>query len=547
VELSLEEKLREFESWITASIQDIGDTTTYREEQEKISRILSSLANATRGFESPSDCNPEQMAFYCVAEIERIISEAASVDGALKAATDLMDSLISMLFLVTGKSDNNIKCQFPVFLFQNENRTVFPVLKGRKGKIITFEYLELGRVVKQDRVSKLIAEALVMRERYEGDIDLGAEAVWLLKGYIKTILDSPDSVEQLWALGFSYFFLKNNKPGFESKLLAPIIAFKVRGSVAAQSGHIPERILRGYMKSWGLKADVDFNSDDVIVDGRELNRDDLIEAAVELHEGERGNRVFSDLNSDPTKTRAYDFVLPFKTSEWSPRVFIQAQFYAGDSGSVSHKVVDQTRSSRVLTRAKYPKAVFLEYLDGAGYYASLFGDLKHMLDMPSTADFIQVRTAHVKLRRVLQHIGFLTPLDFVHALFRTKNIVRNAFLLLLEEGYQESEINRCFVFCKAEGLLKEEVGRISISPRLVVSARRIMLLDIVVLEGDVSLRSKGEVVVFAPGVKSDYGVGIAALGRMYERYLDGIESGTTRFGLDLEWLSGKGFIQIKAF
>jgi hypothetical protein len=73
-----------------------------------------------------------------------------------------------------------------------------------------------------------------------------------------------------------------------------------------------------------------------------------------------------------TKTRAYDFILPYKTEGWEPKLFVQCQFYAGDSGSVSHKVVDQTRSSRPLTLVDYPNARFVEYLDGAGYYASLW-------------------------------------------------------------------------------------------------------------------------------------------------------------------------------
>ena len=51
------------------------------------------------------------------------------------------------------------------------------------------------------------------------------------------------------------------------------------------------------------------------------------------------------------KSRAYDFVLPFKTAGWKPSLFVQSQFYAGDSGSVSHKNVDQTSTSSLGSQA----------------------------------------------------------------------------------------------------------------------------------------------------------------------------------------------------
>lgn len=71
------------------------------------------------------------------------------------------------------------------------------------------------------------------------------------------------------------------------------------------------------------------------------------------------------------KTRAYDFIIPYIKliiGNLNPNYSFNS-IYAGDSGSVSHKVVDQTQSSRTFTLTKYPTARFVEYLDGAGYYA----------------------------------------------------------------------------------------------------------------------------------------------------------------------------------
>lgn len=546
MELSLEEKLSEFETWITASVQQVGETETYRQELAKVTRILDSLGGATNGFQSVDDCDCESMAIYCVQEVERIISEFDQPASSLAAVVDVFESLISMLFLVTGKSDNNMKCQFPVYLSQVENRVIFPVFKRGRSSGEIFEFAELGRVIKQERVAKLLADALVLRGKYSGAINLENEAIWLLKCYINSILAGEGSVEQLWALGFSYFKLKEQAPGYEGKLLAPIVAFKVRGSVAAQSGHVPEKILRRCMTLWGLKVNIDFNADDVDAKAEELRREEVLEVAEELGEDAAGGVIANDLSADPTKTRSYDFVLPYRTPGWSPKIFIQAQFYAGDSGSVSHKVVDQTRSSRVLTRARYRDAIFIEYLDGAGYYSSLYGDLKHMLEMPSTADFIQVRTAHIKLRRALQQIGFLTPLELVHSLLRSNGSLVGATALLSTEGYTDPEVARCYQFCVTEGLMSGSVESIQVAPRLLVSSRRLMLLDIILLEGERITGGAGDVFVFVPGGGANHGVALSALGRLYQRLLNGIDSGATRFSLDLGWLNGHGYVQIKA-
>ncbi|WEK33042.1 MAG: hypothetical protein P0Y58_12915 [Candidatus Pseudomonas phytovorans] len=546
VSLSLEEKVAEFDSWITASIQQVTKTDTYRQELSKVSILLESLGAATNSFNSPEDCNAEKMAVYCVAEIENIISKQSTIHDALVEANGLVDSLVSMLFLVTGKSDNNNKCQFPVWLNTVEGKSSFPVVRSRLNGKVRFESQDLGRVIKQERICKLISDALVLASGYSGPIDLEAEATWLLKCYINSILDSEDSVEQLWVLGYSFFKLRSENPGFEKKLLSPIVAFKVRGSVAAQSGHLPEKILRRCMSMWGLKAGVDYNLDDVVIDAGGVQSEVLKSAATGLGEVSVGLQVVDDLKGDPTKTRAYDFVLPYNTPGWCQSVFIQAQFYAGDSGSVSHKVVDQTRSSRVLTRAKFPKALFVEYLDGAGYYSSLFRDLKHMLEMPSTFDFFQVRTVHTKLRRVLQACGFLTPLDFSHALMRAGYSYDNARTILLDEGYAEDEITRCFTHCLGEVLFAVKNSLIVIEPRLLVNSRRILLLDLVLIEGVCTPPKVGELNIFAPGGKANTHISLVSVAKFYEGVVGDSTSAVKRFTQDLSWLSSKSLVRVSA-
>jgi len=156
----------------------------------------------------------------------------------------------------------------------------------------------------------------------------------------------------------------------------------------ASGGHEPERMLRELLQEWGLKPDIDFNTSDVVI---------------------------VDSNHDlDAKTRAYDFVIPYKTPGWSEgnwnnRLFIQCQFYAGDSGSVSHKNVDQTRNSRDSISRFVISPLFIEYVDGAGYFSALNGDLKRLLSYKDTHGLIQIKTAPIRLRCYFEKIGFIPP------------------------------------------------------------------------------------------------------------------------------------------
>ena len=183
------------------------------------------------------------------------------------------------------------------------------------------------------------------------------------------------------------------------------------------------------------------------------------------------------------KTRAYDFILPYHVAGWRPRLFIQSQFYAGDSGSVSHKNVDQTGAARraVLEILESPR--FLEYVDGAGYFSSLNGDLKNLLNMPTTASFFQVRSASVRLRREFQHIGFLLPIEVEHAVLRTSGTQSEVWRILTDEGYSLAEIERCVQKGVDKGLLGLENHRLVITPERQEIARRYFLMDVAAVYG----------------------------------------------------------------
>src|SRR5205085_2606289 len=94
-----------------------------------------------------------------------------------------------------------------------------------------------------------------------------------------------------------------------------------------------------------------------------------------------------------------------------------------------------------------------EYVDGAGFFASLNGDLKSLLDMADTGSFIQLRSTPIRLRRELQEVGFLTPIEIEHAIF-IAGTARKAITTALErQGYVRTEIDRAVTEAVKHGFI----------------------------------------------------------------------------------------------
>lgn len=342
-----------------------------------------------------------------------------------------------------------------------------------------------------------------------------------LESYIHLIISDEQYANQLWCLGRA--FCTQRETDNEDAFLSPMVIFQSRGSITATQGHIPENRLRSYMTDWGLEANTDFNLQD-----------------VEIGEILDGIEVDSKI-----KKRKYDFVLPYRSKESGKKIFIQSQFYAGDSGSVSHKVVDQTDSSRSVTLKKYPQAVFVEYLDGAGYFSSLNGDLRKMLAKPTTKDFIQIKSAPLKLRRELQEICFLTILEIEHAILMTDGKRTNVVKLLLKDGYSEEEISRVMDQALAKNKIQAESDSLILDKERIEIVRKYCLLDVIANYGKPIPIDKQKGVLIVPGYSMFWGMPQAdvirkaleiasSLSMLWNKQTDAFD--------DIQWLLEKGFV-----
>lgn len=306
--LDLTTSLAEFDVWITPSLGEIKDTERFQQEMESVVSVFEAIGAATKKFATTLDCS-----ITVIAEtFTKLVEGKTKEDAEAK-----LQALAAVLFLVTGKSDNNAKCQFPLYLRDVARSNGLPrVKRTQKATQVVFE--KLPRVLTAESYMKRVAN-LSTHQDYQKR---------LLQEFINFVLRDESCISQLWSIGRSYFMLKRFKK--ERDLLTPLVVFQVRGSVSASGGHKPEELLRKRLTEWGLQKEVDYNIKDVVVKSEE-NMEVSVEEVEKVEEVE-------ETKATRKKTRAYDFVIPFKTPGWKPRIFIQCQFYAGDSGSVSHKM-----------------------------------------------------------------------------------------------------------------------------------------------------------------------------------------------------------------
>lgn len=441
-------------------------------------------------------------------------------------------------FLASGASDNNIKSLFYPYLKASGASTSFTTFSKGKQPIARRESFN-AVAIKADRVARICAGYLaairnVPEHKNPPDDVVGnwrSEVRQLLETYISLIF-SESSPNQLVGLFHAYGSLKlgqaNSTIDLSREFLKGPVASKVRGSVTASGGHNMEDYLRDKLALLGLKPGRDFNLSDVIP-------------------FKNGDPSAGTIAKEGTKSRAFDFILPYKTPgrEDSERLYIQAQFYAGDSGSVSHKMLDQTPNSRLaVIDAKLP-SVFVEYLDGAAFASSLRGDLERLLKLKTTSSFFQQNSILTRLRWQLRKIDFATPSDIAQAIGVRGEAPLTEVTATLAGiyGFSPKEIKRAIDQALADNIVAETSdGLIQvIDAKLAENARRLTVLDTIALHGEMyDVKDLREELVLIPGFGRYFGIDMAVL----RRILQGISTSyTENFTADIEWLVDEGVVR----
>ena len=486
------EKLSEFDIWITPSLGDIKDIVEFQYVVNGLEDGFQSMARYTNNFADIKDCSAYNIS-------KHIIENISSIDNVEMHLTNIFNALL----LATGKTDNNLKCQYPIILCRNLKGNVIPIVKKEK-----LCYINIPRDFSMEKVVKYFTTL-------GGYPNILAP---LIKSYIDLLLSDKGYVQQLCSLGKSYCnLIQSNQARY---LLSSLAIFQSRGSLTAKAGHLPEEILREYMSDWGMKPGIDYNLDDIDVY-------DLLGKEKEKN----------------TKSRKYDFVVPYISKRKGKKLFVQSQFYAGDSGSVSHKVVDQTDASRQQTVKNYPQAIFIEYLDGAGYYSSLNGDLRKMLGKKTTKDFIQIRTAPVKFRRELQTIDFITPLEIEHLILNGHRNEEEIIVNLRKQGYALNEIKRSIENCK--DVIDFKDGVFSIKKEREDIVLKYSLLACIANFGHVINPNKEKGMLCVPGYATEWGMNQNTLFDVFCKEFPTIQIALKDFLAKIQWLIDKEFVILK--
>lgn len=531
--LKTSEQLAEFDQWLTARLERIKDSDKFRDEIKSLCSCIQILSKQLDNFSNHNACDIDGL---CKAIIKA--SESLMVGDSFLADEERIslfyESFFNLLFLTSGATDNNLKNHFLIRLKDDNVNPLMPK-RGTLRKTITFKLEKLPSTTKSDLIAKNLASCFVgAHENYqqivmtEPTFDLRVYLNIFLKEYINLILEDEEEILQFWAICHSYISLNQliSNKSLGHYLLNSCTIFKVRGSVSASGGHITEDLLRHKLLTMGLRPNTDFNINDVTI----------------------GEQVIVEDGKRKKKTRAYDFILPYKIENWEPKpkIFIQSQFYAGDSGSVSHKVVDQTQSSRMFTLQEYKHAKFVEYLDGAGYYASLRGDLEHMLSFESTASFFQVKSIFIRLRRELQQINFLTPIEYEHAILTSESkLKKEVYAMLFSDGYSNEEIERIHSVCLESGYILELNGILNVSTERIDIARRLLVLDIAANNASTITdeQRNSHKYLLVPGYGANYGILESNLTRLVCSICKQITITPHDFIADIEWLLDEGVLK----
>lgn len=464
--LSHDEIIAEFDQWVTPSSGHLRETQKFQSELESLEMAVNGVVSVRL-----EDDLTHLDALKALVMHHLNVPESASAKSQIAA-------IINTLFLVTTKSDNAIKCQYPIY-FRERYGATYPNLVRR-----VLCYRGIPDVVKSQDI---ISVAVRVRE-VNWDVSLK-----LILDYISFLLRDEIDRDQFVALIDAYEYIDAQSELSGTDLLAPLVGFQVRGSVAASGGHEPEAALRSYLSSWGLLPDTHYNVRDVVA--TELNNW-LFEC-----QGVDSDRNYLDSGSD--KTRAFDFILPYQLADSSSRIFIQSQFYAGDSGSVSHKNVDQASKARLAAANLFPDARFVELVDGAGYCASLRKDLRHLLFAADTDDFVQLKSIPIRLRRMLQESGVISPLDFALIIYR-RSTTTLADLFRIERSLTNRIDTRWIEHAIDQKWISiSDDKTVSIPPEKVEITRRYNYLERVI-ESCNSIQEDGEYLL-VPGFGPNFG------------------------------------------
>lgn len=178
---TLDEKMSEFDMWVTPSLGEIRDTPQFRVNLEQLKKGFDYMADITENFADVSHCSSSALAVNVLSYLSGENDDTAK---------DILDSICNVLLLATGKTDNNLKCQFPLMLKNQIGISTYPqkISGGR------WRDKAIPRAFSMTDVTKIIVQ-LAGKDDYR---------IVFVESYFHLIVSDEDYAKQLWSLGNAY-------------------------------------------------------------------------------------------------------------------------------------------------------------------------------------------------------------------------------------------------------------------------------------------------------------------------------------------------------
>jgi len=103
--------------------------------------------------------------------------------------------------------------------------------------------------------------------------------------------------------------------------------------------------------------------------------------------------------------------------------------------------------------------------------------------METTHSFIQIRSAPIRLRRELQALGFVTPLEIEHTLIQSSGDEAEIGAALVAHGYQATEVRRAMEHATRHGIIRKDRTKLSLRDDRREAVRQHLLLDVLCIHG----------------------------------------------------------------
>ena len=104
---TLEEKMSEFDIWVTPSLGEIRDMPQFPSNLQSMKYGFDNMADVTNSFADLSSCSSSKIA----KNVAKFIADKDEEEQ-----VKILYSIFNVLMLATGKTDNNLKCQYPIML-----------------------------------------------------------------------------------------------------------------------------------------------------------------------------------------------------------------------------------------------------------------------------------------------------------------------------------------------------------------------------------------------------------------------------------------------